>query len=371
MKQIPPEKKQQLLNKVNLIYKSSTTPYLKKLMANSNAIKMQFEPSYLEALGEGRDEPFEEGKKQKGIQGVERIYKDRIVLTPHFNCASYCRYCFKKKRTLQGTGTHMTDADTDAAINIIKSDSNLTTVLITGGDPMASPSRLLKLLSKLADIPHVTKIRIGTRHLLFNPTKITDSLVSQIAQYNYVDPFDVTKSKNVSLGVSLNHADEFAPEVIQVIQKFINKGLQVRGQTVLLREINDSSTALFKLLNTMLLCGVTPYYLFHNMDVSGNTHMRTSVQKGLDILADLAELSGVYNINYVYVTPVGKHRISPGHKLDYVNIHGKRYIKAISPYKAESFLRYSGKSTLPDLHYENENGYIISHYLDANDGGIL
>ncbi|WP_330925110.1 4Fe-4S cluster-binding domain-containing protein [Candidatus Sororendozoicomonas aggregata] len=367
MNSISEEQQDKLLDQVNMIYKSATTPYLQSLMQKSNAIREQFEPSYLEALGGGRDEPFEEGKKQKGIQGVERIYKDRIVLTPHFNCASYCRYCFKKKRTLQGIGTHMTDSDIESAIDLIKSDNDLTTALITGGDPMASPRRLFKLLNKLVDIPHVTKIRVGTRHILFNPSKVTDSLVSQISEYNYTDPFNLANSKSVSLGVSLNHADELAPEVVQAIQKFVRKGVQVRGQTVLLKNINDTPQSLLSLIDKMMLSGVSPYYLFHNMDVSGNSHMRTSVKKGLDILQDLAEYSGTYNMTYVYVTPVGKHRISPGSNLDYVTVDGKRYIKAISPYKAKDFLCYSGKNELPDMHYEDNNGYIVSHYLDSED----
>lgn len=364
---ITPDEHKILVQQTKNHFKTATTTYLKGLMKKSDAIRKQFEPSAYEGLVFGRNRPFEEGKINSGIYGLERVYEDRAVLTPFFGCASYCRYCFKKARTLGGEGETMSEVNMDAAIAYIRNDPRISTGLITGGDPLAKPKVTVALARKLAEIPHISKIRIGTRHILFNPSKITANLAAELAELNQVNPFDPMSSTNLSIGVSFNHPDELQPEVIQALQHFISRGISVRGQMVLMKGINDDTKTLRKLLDLMLAIGIVPYYFLHCMDVIGTYHMRTTVQKGLDMLGELAEFSGTYAVPYVYVSPVGKHRLSPGHKLDYVIIDGQRYIKTVSPYKADRFLEFSDSKTLPPLHSVNEEGYIISHYLDGDD----
>jgi lysine 2,3-aminomutase len=147
-------------------------------------------------------------------------------------------------------------------------------------------------------------------------------------------------------------------------------GIAIRGQTVLLKGINDDAATLGDLLNRFVMLSIVPYYLFHCMDVLGTYHFRTSVQKGLDILAALASRSGVYAPTYVYVSPIGKHRIAPGSQLDYRQIDGQRYIRTTSPYRADDFLAFSGRDRLPPLHECDPGGFIVSHYLDGNDDAV-
>ncbi|HEX5752033.1 MAG TPA: radical SAM protein [Archangium sp.] len=364
---IPESSHAEMVDEVKSRFRYATTRYIKNLMEQSDAVRKQFEPSFYELMDFGKEQPFEEGKDNSGIYGLERIYEDRAVITPYFGCASYCRYCFKKTRTLAGDNKVMPEENIDAALEYIRADPRITTALITGGDPLAKPALVYKILEQLSSIPHITKIRIGSRHILFQPDRITTELAERIASYNRVDPEKPLASKNISIGVSINHADELQPEVIRAVQQFTKRGVTVRGQMVLMKGINDDVATLKNLLDHFLAIGIVPYYLFHCMDVIGTYHMRTSVQRGLDILAQLAEFSGTYAVPYVYVTPVGKHRVAPGMTLDYEEIDGKRYIRRTSPYKAERFLAFSGKKSLPALHEVDENGYIVSRYLDGND----
>lgn len=348
-------------------FRTATTRYVKSLMAKSEPIRKQFAPHFAEGLEFGRLEAFEAGKMNRGIYGLERIYEDRAVLTPYFGCASYCRYCFKKARTLGGPNTLMTDENIDDALNYIASDPRITTALITGGDPLAKPQVTIGIIERLVQIPHVRNVRIGTRHVLFQPEAITTELAQHLASFNRRDASDPLKSKSVSLGISINHPDELAPEVVTALAKFLDSGLAIRGQIALLKGINDDVAVLRDLLARFIALGIVPYYLLHCMDVVGTYHMRTSVQRGLDILAELAEFSGAYAPHYVYVTPVGKHRIYPGSQLQYETIDGSRYIRARSPYRAARFKEFSGRDTLPALHEEDADGYIVSRYLDGND----
>ena len=261
----------------------------------------------------------------------------------------------------------MSEEDIDRAMGFIAADPRITTALITGGDPLAKPEVTLRMIERLVAIPHVTKVRIGTRHVLFRPEAITDDLADAIASFNRVDAEHPLRSRNVTVGVSLNHPDELQPEVITALTKFTRRGVAVRGQTALLKGINDDAQVLRRLIDIFLAIGLTPYYLFHCMDVVGTYHMRTSVQRGLDLLAELAEFSGTYAMPYVYVTPVGKHRVAPGVRLEYEDIGGKRYIRTRSPYRAERFFEFSGKTVLPPLHDVDAGGYIVSRYLDGDD----
>jgi KamA family protein len=359
-----------LRRQVTQRFRGGVTPYLSSLIKSSDAIRKQFVPEYLEGLDFGREAPFEEGKNNRGIYGLERVYQDRAVLTPYFDCAAYCRYCFKKTRTLAGDGQVMTRDDLARALAYIAADPRIDTVLITGGDPLARPDMLEGVLDGVSAIDHVTKIRIGTRHILFNPDQITDGLCTLLASYNRVSVTDTWSGCTLSLGVSFNHQDELTPDVVGALQRIVRAGIGVRGQIVLLKGINDDAATMRALLDRFVRLSVVPYYLFHCMDVVGTYHLRTSVEKGLHILRELAALSGVYAPTYVYVTPVGKHRVAPGSRLDYRTIEGRRFIRAVSPYRADDFLAFSGQATLPRLHERGLDGFIVSHYLDGNDEPI-
>lgn len=367
---LTPEDKIALRRQVTRRFRGGVTPYLSGLIKESEAIRRQFVPDYLEGLEFGRAAAFEEGKDNHGIYGLERVYADRAVLTPYFDCAAYCRYCFKKTRTLAGNGRVMTEGDVDRALAFIASDPRLDTVLITGGDPLARPDMLEAILDGIARIEHVTKIRVGTRHVLFNPAQVTDALCALLARYNGVTVTDRWRGRSLSVGVSINHPDELTAEVVAALQRIMRAGISIRGQIVLLKGINDDTETLGTLLNRFVMLSVVPYYLFHCMDVLGTYHLRTSVQKGADLVASLAARSGVYAPTYVYVSPIGKHRVGAGAKLDYRTIDGKRYVRAVSPYRADDFLAFSGREHLPSLHERGPDGFIVSHYLDGNDEPI-
>jgi lysine 2,3-aminomutase len=364
------EQKVALRRQVTRRFRGGVTPYLSALIKSSEPVRKQFVPEYFEGLAFGREAPFEEGRENRGIYGLERVYADRAVLTPYFDCAAYCRYCFKKTRTLAGDGRVMTESDIARALAYVAADPRIDTVLITGGDPLARPDMLEGILDGIARIEHVTKIRIGTRHILFDPAQVTDALCALLARYNGVTVTDRWSGRSLSVGVSLNHPDELTPEVVAALQRIMRAGIAIRGQTVLLKGINDDPATLGTLLERFVRLSIVPYYLFHCMDVVGTYHLRTSVRKGLDILAALAARSGVYAPTYVYVTPVGKHRVAPGSQLDYRTIDGQRYIRALSPYRADDFLEFTGRDRLPALHARGPGGYIVSHYLDGNDDPV-
>ena len=347
-------------------FRARLTPELAALVRRSPAVARQFVPDARELIDfGGTDAPFEEGKLNHGIYGLERLYEDRAVLTPYFDCSAFCRYCFKKTRTLAGDGRRMSDDDIERAAAYIESDPRIRIVLVTGGDPLIDIPLLKKVLDRVSAIPHVRALRVGTRNILFQPDRLTDDVADLLASYTRIDYDDLRGSRSLAVAFSLNHADEITPDVARAVRRLVARGVIVRGQVTLLKGINDDAAALLDLYSLFATVGIVPYYLYHCMPVTGAVHFRTTVQRGLDLLTTLAPRTGAIAPIYVYVTPVGKHRLGIGDRLDYRPIGGRRYIRATTRYRAADFLELTGKSELPPLHERDAAGYVISHYLDG------
>jgi len=338
------------------------------MVKRSDPIRKQFVPHIDELDNTGLiSDPFEPGRNYKGIYGLERVYKDRIVLTPHFDCSAYCRYCFKKTRTLAGSAEVMSQENMDDALHVIQSDEDLRVALITGGDPFRDEYRLFYLLQRISKIPHIDEIRIGTRNILFEPQKVTQDFADQLAAFQFIDPDDLSRSRSLAIALSINHVDELSPKVIKAVRRLINAGIGVRGQVTLLKGVNDSVTALKTLYEAFAQIGINAYYLLHCMPVLGAGHFRTSISKGQEILRDLSHLSGVLAPTYVCVSKVGKLRIGLDSPLQTEVISGRKFLQRVTPYKTDDFLRYSGNTQLPALYHTDESGFIVAHYLDGND----
>lgn len=349
-------------------FHAKMTPELSVLVRRSPAVARQFLPDARELVEFGGTEaPFEEGKLNHGLYGLERLYEDRAVLTPYFDCSAYCRYCFKKTRTLAGEGRRMTDDEIEAAARYIESDPRLTIALITGGDPLIDVPLLKKVLDRVARIPTVRSIRVGTRNILFQPERLDDEVADLLASYNQIDCSDIRRGRSLAVAVSFNHPDELTENVVRAVRRLVSRGIVVRGQVTLLREVNDVAATMLDLYSCFAAIGVVPYYLLHCMPVVGAAHFRTTVQRGLDILQALAARTGALAPTYIYVTPAGKHRLAPGQPLAYVDLEGRRYIRATTPYRAADFFEFTGKDELPPLHEVDEAGYIVSHYLDGDE----
>ena len=301
--------------------------------------------------------------------GLSRVDEDRVELTPYFGCP--CRYCIKKASTARCESQSMSEENLINAIEYIRNDARITQASIVGGDPLVKPKQLFALLENLASIPHLNNIRIATRHALLQPECINEAFIERIASYNYVDYAYPLRSTSVSLDVAINHASELQPDVIRALNGFSRRGINARGHAVLLKGVNDDFHSLKNLIDHFLAVGITPYHLMHCADAPGGAPLRTTVKKGHTLITQLMAFSGTYALPYGYVTAVGTHYITPGQVLRYENIGGQRFIRARSPYPAERYKTLSGNSSLPPLHEIDDQGYIVSHYLDGNDALLV
>ena len=164
-------------------------------------------------------------------------------------------------------------------------------VLVSGGDPLLlSTVRLTTLLDRLAAIPHLRWIRIGTRVPVFLPMRI-DAALAQALRPRRIPVF---------VNVHVNHHRELAPEVVTALATLADAGVPLGGQTVLLRGVNDDATTLRETFYALLSARVRPYYLFHCDPVRGSSHLRTTVSAGLALVQQLlGHTSGMAVPKYV------------------------------------------------------------------------
>ncbi len=232
------------------------------------------------------------------VEGLVHRYPDRVLFLVLDTCAAYCRYCTRSRLVSQGELEPL-GRRVEAALAYLREHTEVRDVLISGGDPLLmSDASLDQLLGRLAAIPHIEFLRIGTRIPAFLPQRITPELVA------------VLRKHRVWLSVHFCHPKELTPEVAQACDLLADGGVPLGCQTVLLRGVNDSAEVLRDLVHGLLKLRIRPYYLYQCDPVVGTAHLRTSVQEGIEIMSALRGFTTGYAVpTYVIDAPGGGGKI--------------------------------------------------------------
>jgi lysine 2,3-aminomutase len=252
---------------------------------------------FVQTLGEA-DDPLGEDHDSP-VPGLVHRYPDRVLLLALDFCSSYCRYCTRSR--VVGHGELVPNEDRlEKAFDYIRRTPTIRDVLVSGGDPLAmSEERLDWILTRLREIPHVELIRIGTKMPAVLPQRITPELCRMLRRHH-------------PLWMSLHfiHPDECTPESFQACARLANAGIPLGSQTVLLRGINDDVETMKKLVHRLVMMRVRPYYLYQCDPITGSSHFRTSVSKGLEIIEGLRGHTTGYAVpTYVIDAPGGGGKI--------------------------------------------------------------
>jgi lysine 2,3-aminomutase len=231
--------------------------------------------------------------------GLVHRYPDRVLMLVTTECASYCRFCTRSRIVGQssenfGRGQH------EAQLRYIAAHPEIRDVLLSGGDPLALPDRVLeRLLSDLRDIEHVEVVRIGTRVPFFLPQRVTPELAALLARYH-----------PLWLNVHVNHPAELTPEVAAAFGRLADAGIPLGAQTVLMAGINDCPNLMLDLVRRLVRLRVRPYYLYQCDQVRGAGHFRTPIAKGIEIMEALRGHTSGYAVpTYVIDAPEGGGKV--------------------------------------------------------------
>jgi lysine 2,3-aminomutase len=201
-----------------------------------------------------------------------------------------------------GKATALSDAAYGAALDYIRSRSDIWEVILTGGDPlMLSPRRLTEVMADLAGIEHVRIIRIHTRVPVADPARITHEMVAALR----------VAGATTWVALHANHASELTERARAACAAMVDAGLPMVSQSVLLRGVNDNVPALEALMRAFVECRIKPYYLHHGDLAPGTAHLRTTLEHGQELMRKLrGRVSGLCQPDYVLDIP-GGHGKSP------------------------------------------------------------
>ena len=234
------------------------------------------------------------------VEGIVHRYPDRVLLKLVNACAVYCRFCFRRETVGPGRGG-LSRAALAAALDYIRATPQIWEVILTGGDPLvASPRRLKVVTAELAAIGHVKVIRVHTRLPVAAPEKISAALVRALRT-----------DKATFVVLHANHPRELSQAARAACARFVDAGIPMLSQSVLLRGVNDDAETLGALMRVLVECRIKPYYLHHADLAPGTAHWRTTIGHGQSLMRALhGHYSGLCQPAYVLDIP-GGHGKSP------------------------------------------------------------
>jgi EF-P beta-lysylation protein EpmB len=209
-------------------------------------------------------------------------YEGRVLIVCTSACAMHCRYCFRQNFSYDVSNKSFT-----AEITLIKNDSSIHEVILSGGDPLSLSDDLLgDLLEQLATIPHVRRVRFHTRFQIGIPERIDEGFLKTLARF----------PRQIIFVFQINHPKELDADVIASIKALQHQGCMTLNQAVLLKDVNDDVETLKELFETLVDQGVLPYYL-HQLDrVQGTAHYEVSEDRGRELIHQLTKLLPGYAV---------------------------------------------------------------------------
>ena len=295
------------LERVAAQYAVAVTPAMAELIGDPHdPIGRQFLPDVAElTVLPGEDADPVGDLTHMPVEGIVHRYPDRVLLKVTHTCAVYCRFCFRREMVgPTGEAPALSARALDAAIGYIAERPAIWEVILTGGDPLVlSPRRLGAIMRRLAKIEHVKVLRIHTRVPAVDPAAVTDALVAALK----------VEGKAVYVALHANHAAELTPAARAACARFVDAGIPMVGQTVLLKGINDDPAVLEALLRAMVESRIKPYYLHHGDLARGTSHLRTTLAEGQAVMRSLrGRLSGLAQPTYVLDIPGGHGKVPVG-----------------------------------------------------------
>ncbi len=232
------------------------------------------------------------------VPNITHRYPDRALFLVSPVCASYCRFCTRRRKV--GDPEKISMRELESAFRYLEAHSEIRDVIMSGGDPLLlSDRRIDELCRRLRAIPHLEIIRIGSRVPCHLPERITPELCGILRRYH-----------PLYINTHFNHPDELTPAAVEALGRLADAGIPLGCQTVLLKGVNDDVAVMKLLMQKLLAARVRPYYIYMCDQVAGAEHFRTTVETGLEIIRALRGwTSGLAVPHFVIDAPGGGGKI--------------------------------------------------------------
>src|SRR5437879_167573 len=206
------------------------------------------------------------------VPNITHRYPDRALFLVSPVCASYCRFCTRRRKV--GDPEKIPMSELESAFRYLEEHTEIRDVIMSGGDPLLlSDRRIDELCKRLRSIPHLEIIRIGSRIPCHLPERITEELCAILKQ-----------SHPLYINTHFNHPDELTSAAVRALGMLADAGVPLGCQTVPLTGVNDDVAGMKLLRQKLLAARVRPYSIYMCDQVAGAEQFRTTGEQGLEII---------------------------------------------------------------------------------------
>lgn len=230
------------------------------------------------------------------VPGMQHKYPETVLFFPKQGqtCHAYCTYCFRWAQFVGDADLKFASDDIEQLVVYLRQHPEVTSVLLTGGDPMIMGEPVLKrYIEPLLEIEQLESIRIGTKSLAYWPQRFTtdpdaDDTLRLFEQV-------VAAGKNLAFMAHFSHLRELEPPLVETaVERILGTGATIRTQAPLIRSINNDSALWSGMWRRQLRMGMIPYYMFVERDTGPQDYFAVPLAEAYEIFREAyASVSGL------------------------------------------------------------------------------
>jgi L-lysine 2,3-aminomutase len=182
----------------------------------------------------------------------------------------------------------MATSDIDRITGYLRGHREVTSVLITGGDPMIMGAGVLRRYIEPLLGPgmeHVESIRIGSKSLAYWPQRfVTDPDADDTLRlFEQV----VATGRTLAFMAHFSHPRELEPPVVaEAVRRIRGTGALIRTQAPLIRSINDEPHIWAGMWRAQVRMGMIPYYMFVERDTGPQDFFAVPLARAYQVFRD-------------------------------------------------------------------------------------
>lgn len=208
------------------------------------------------------------------LDGIQHKYRETTLFFPSHGqtCHAYCTFCFRWAQFVGIEDLKFASKEVEELAAYLRQHPEISDVLFTGGDPMVMKSSIFRrYIEPLLEIESVRTIRIGTKSVAYWPQRyVTDRDASEL-----LETFEsiVGSGRHVALMGHYSHPVELStPLAEEAVRRIRGTGANIRMQSPVIRNVNDSSTVWADLWGKGAQLGCIPYYMFVERDTGAKKY---------------------------------------------------------------------------------------------------
>ena len=224
------------------------------------------------------------------LPGVQHKYPETVLVFPRQGqtCHAYCAYCFRWAQFVDEPDLKMATADLGRVVGYLRRHHEVTSVLITGGDPMIMGATVLRrYIEPLLEpgLEHIESIRIGSKALAYWPQRF----VSDPDADDTLRLFEqvVASGRSLAFMAHFSHPRELgSAPAAEASSRIRATGAVIRTQAPLIRTINDDPAIWSAMWRIQVRMGMVPYYMFVERDTGPQDYFAVPLSRAHGIFND-------------------------------------------------------------------------------------